>query len=93
MAFSREYYLELSSRLQVLRPLLLRQERAACLNWFDEYLEHNELGLALDVLCEYLLEPGAPRVTEAELGQLEALFSIMGVQNRPCIAALQQMLP
>ncbi len=45
---------------------------------FDEFIEENELGFALHVLCDYLLQPEAPAVNAA---QLEKIFELHGMMN------------
>ncbi|MGC1620825.1 MAG: MafI family immunity protein, partial [Candidatus Acidiferrum sp.] len=95
---SREaHWAVLRTRLEVLRrifPKGPREETFGAL--FDEFLEHREFGLALEVLCDFLLEPDAPPPSETEFNEIAMLHALMEVQN-DCLLRLgdrrQRSLP
>lgn len=56
---------------------------------FEEYIAHHEFGLALDIICDYLLEPSTPPTSASVLGQIAKLRELMEVED-DCFAKLQQ---
>jgi hypothetical protein len=48
---------------------------------FHEFLENREFGLALHVLCDFLLEPDAPPPSETEFHEIATLHALMEVQD------------
>src|SRR5262249_36647364 len=78
----RALWCDVTGRLKAVRYLLERSlHPTAYLQLFDEYLEANELELALNVLCDFLLEPTAPAVTESELNELSLIHSMMELDD------------
>jgi hypothetical protein len=76
------HWAELRTRLRALRPIFPSGGRGEtyCL-LFDKFLENREFGLALDVLCDFLLEADVPPPTETEFNQIAVLHTLMEVQN------------
>jgi hypothetical protein len=56
---------------------------------FDEFLANGELGLALEVLCDFLLEPSVRRVNETELNEIATLHALMEVEDQ-CFLRLRE---
>ena len=85
----REHYAALTRRLQSLRPLfsLEGSDSSFCV-CFDEWLDANEFELALDALCDFLLEPTTPGITSAVLDEIDSLFRAMDLNDHR-VTALQ----
>jgi hypothetical protein len=49
---------------------------------FDNFLSNREFGLALEVLCDFLLEPDVRPVTELELKEIASLHALMEVEDQ-----------
>jgi hypothetical protein len=56
---------------------------------FDEFLNEHEFGLALENLCDFLLEPGTSVVADSVLEQIRRLHDLMGVADS-CVDDLRQ---
>jgi hypothetical protein len=79
----QSHWAELRARLEALCPVFPSGGRGeTCCALFDEFLENREFGLALDVLCDFLLEPETRSVTEAELKDIAALRARMEVDDQ-----------
>lgn len=48
---------------------------------FDEFLREHEFGLALETLCDFLLEPDAPPLSASQIEQIDGLHKLMNVTN------------
>ena len=57
---------------------------------FDEYLEHNELDMALHAICDSLLESGQP-VPRSLLERIAAVHQIMEITD-DCVEHLSRQL-
>ena len=79
----------LTNELIALRGMLPSPVEAKFASFFEEYIEHHEFGLALDCICDYLLEPATPPTSASVLGQIEKLRGLMKVED-DCFAKLQQ---
>jgi hypothetical protein len=76
--------------LQTLRTLFPPSEAGAtAAEDFDEYLSANELGLALHVVCDFLLEPDQPPRSIELQTHLQRLHSKMEIDDN-CVIRLQQ---
>jgi hypothetical protein len=72
------HYAGLRTRLHALRHIFPIGSRGeTCCALFDEFLEHREFDLALDVLCDFLLEPDVPAPAENEFQQIASLHLLM----------------
>ena len=70
-----------------LRPLFsLNEGGLRYQQLFDEYLDHNELGLALEMLCEFLIDPKTPGIGLLQAERIERLARSMELQDRYCAA-------
>jgi hypothetical protein len=79
------------SQLQNLRDSITGfQKSPKYLSMFDEFVRECELGLALETLCDYLLETTAP-VDEGVLGQIESLHALMNVKDG-CVDSLKKKM-
>jgi hypothetical protein len=80
---------ELRTRLETLRPIFPsggKGETFCAL--FDEFLENREFGLALEVLCDFLLEPDVPPPSETEFNEIALLHALMEKQD-DCLQRLR----
>jgi hypothetical protein len=78
----QSHWAELRTRLEALRPIFPSGGRGeTCSALFDDFLENREFGLALDVLCDFLLEPNVPPLTETEFNEITTLHTLMEVQD------------
>jgi hypothetical protein len=82
---------ELRTQLQFLRPLLLNEPGHSCLDLFDEFLQEQEFGLALHVVCDLILQPDSPGVSKATVDQIQRLHAAMEIDDR-CVEELQKKL-
>ena len=79
----KSHYAVLRARLEALRPIFPSGGRGeTCCALFDEFLENREFGLALDVLCDFLLDPETRPATETELKEIAALRVLMDVDDQ-----------
>jgi hypothetical protein len=78
---------EVESALLPLRGLLAENEGAR--RAFDEYLDHNEFELALDVLCDTLLALPDCAMNESDLQAIEGLGRKMRLED-PRVAQLRE---
>lgn len=77
-------------RLESLRPLFstgIKGEVYCSL--FDEFLANREFGLALEVLCDFLLEPEVRSPGEIQLNEIAELHALMEVQDQ-CFLRLRK---
>ena len=58
------------------------------LELFDEFLREHEFGLALETLCDFLLESATHLVSESVLVQIEKLHQLMNVKDS-CVQNLR----
>jgi hypothetical protein len=80
---------ELRIRLETLRPIFPSERKGETFcGLFDEFLENREFGLALEVLCDFLLEPDAPPPSETEFNEIAELHALMEVQD-DCLLLLR----
>jgi|SRR5215467_10526898 len=85
-----EHYAVLKTRLESLRELIsANSDFNERLGLFGECLEHREYGLALETICDFLLEPNVRPVTDIELEEITALHRLMVVDDR-CVLRLQK---
>lgn len=76
------HYAELRKRLEALRyifPSGARGETYSCL--YDDFIENREFGLAVDVLCDFLLESESPPPSENEFHAIAELHALMELGN------------
>ena len=55
---------------------------------FDDFVREHEWGLALHLVCDYLLQPTAQAAPEAVIQQIESLHEAMGIKDA-CVADLR----
>jgi hypothetical protein len=78
------HWAELRTRLGALRPIFPSGPRGeTCRALFDDFL-----GLALDVLCDFLLDPNVPPPSGTEFNEIALLHSLLGAQN-DCLLKLR----
>jgi hypothetical protein len=82
---------ELRTQLELLRPLLLAEPDHSFLALFDELMQEGEFGVALDVLCDFVLQPDSPKVSKSTVDQIQRLHAAMGINDRR-IEELQKKL-
>jgi hypothetical protein len=77
------HYAALKTRLESLRGLFSPGIKAEVYSsLFDDFLSNREFGLALEALCDFLLEPGVPPCSEAELNEIASLHVLMEVEDQ-----------
>jgi hypothetical protein len=73
---------ELRTQLELLRPLLLAEPGHSFLELFDELMQEGEFGVALDVLCDFVLQLDSPKVSKSTVDQIQRLHAAMGIDDR-----------
>jgi hypothetical protein len=71
-----QHYKDLAERLELLRGVFSEASARPFADLFDEFIQEQEYGLALDTLCDYLVESGRP-LSKEDLGQIEHLHTAM----------------
>jgi hypothetical protein len=82
---------EMRTQLQSLRPLLLAEGGHFFLDLFDDLMQEGEFGVALDVLCDFLLQPDLPNVTKTTVDQIQRLHAAMKIDDQ-CVEELQKKI-
>ena len=78
---------EMVRKLASLKPLL--STGGDDLNQlFDDFVRQHEWGLALHLVCDYLLEPTAQAASEAVIQQIQSLHEAMEIEDT-CVADLR----
>jgi len=81
---------DLTIELQPLRTLFPPSEAGiTAARYFDEFLSVNELGLALHVVSDFLLEPDSPPASRELQAKLQSLHSKMEIVD-DCVSRLRQ---
>jgi hypothetical protein len=76
----QKHFEELTRQLLVLRSLFSLNESLSNFRVdFDEYLNANEFELALDRLCDFLVEPTTPKVPREEIEKIGAVYRAMNI--------------
>lgn len=79
----------LAAEIEGLRSLFPPSEQgAAAAKWFDEFLQENELDLALHAVCDFLLAPDAPPASPQIRSAIEGLHAKMEIVG-DCVALLR----
>ena len=84
------HYAALKTRLEGLRAAFssgIKAETYSAL--FDKFLSQQEFGLALEVLCDFLLEPNVRPVGDVELNEIASLHALMEVEDQ-CFLRLRK---
>jgi hypothetical protein len=85
-----ELHHSLACQLQELRDSISDIENdSKYLGLFDEFLREHEFGLALETLCDFLLEPKTQLMSESLLEQIKNLHQLMNVKDA-CVQNLRQ---
>jgi len=85
-----ELWAEVESELRTLRPLFdSSPEGVTALECFDEYLSHNELGLSLETLCDFLADSDAPAISSEDIAQIQCMHSKMKMEDA-CVENLRR---
>jgi len=69
---------EMARKLASLKPVLFAGG-ADVNQFFDDFVREHEWGLALHVICDYLLEPKTQAASLAVIQQIESLHEAMGI--------------
>ena len=86
----QDLWTELERELRGLRTVFEPSaEGKDALRFFDEYLSANEFGLALETLCDFLLDSDATAISGSLLMEIQHLHTKMGV-NDYCVRNLRQ---
>jgi len=77
------HYSPSKTRLESLRAVFSAGIKAEVYSaLFDDFLSNREFGLALEVLCDFLLEPDVRPVSELELNEIASLHALMEVEDQ-----------
>jgi hypothetical protein len=79
---------QVKARLLSLRPMLLTEDGKSSLDLFDQFMEHHEFGLALHVVCDFVLGHKSPQVDRSTVDQIERLHTSMEINDR-CVKDLR----
>ncbi|MGH9743181.1 MAG: hypothetical protein ACRD51_12630 [Candidatus Acidiferrum sp.] len=72
----------LQTRLESLRQIFPSSAKGETYRaLFDDFLANREFGLALNIVCDYLLEDEAPPPTEAQFSDIAQLYIQMELQD------------
>jgi hypothetical protein len=86
-----EHYRSVSDKLLAFEALFDQSERGRNYrSHFREFLEANELELALHSVCDFLLEKGAAAVDAGTIDRIDSLHQQMSIHD-DCAAKLVQM--
>jgi hypothetical protein len=84
------YYSASKMRLESLRAVFSPGIKAEVYSTlFDDFLSSRGFGLALEVLCDFLLEPDVRPVSELELNEIASLHALMEVEDQ-CFLRLRK---
>ena len=84
-----EMWTEVRFELLTLTPLFKTSpEGLTALESFEEYLSHNELGLALERLCDFLIGSEVSVISPEQLAQIQSLHSRMSMDS--CVEKLRR---
>lgn len=90
MVSREEQFNNVRTRLQNLRHLISHSETAqGYLDLFDEFVREYEFALALETLCDFLVEAGSP-VRPTVLAQIDDLHKLMKVEDS-CVEKLWKL--
>jgi hypothetical protein len=79
----------LTKELVALRDMLSCRLDTNFASIFDEFVGQHEFGLALNLVCDYLLEPTTPAASASILQQIQKLHALMKVED-DCVVKLQR---
>ena len=80
---------QVKEKLAQLRAMLSTGSGFNSWEVFDEFVREHEWGLALHVVCDYLLEPTAQAAPEAVIQEIQSLHETMGIEDT-CVADLRR---
>jgi hypothetical protein len=78
---------DLIDKLQELRPILVCSGDTRFLELFDDLLDHHEFGLALNCVCDYLLDIEASAPDSLTIERVKVLHAAMQVED-DCVVRL-----
>lgn len=78
----------LPAQLQALRHVLLTDGGRGFLEFFDDFAERHELGLALYMVYDLVLDPNSPRVDQSIVDPVQRLHTAMKIDDS-CVEDLQ----
>jgi hypothetical protein len=78
---------EMKERVTSLRAVLSTTANVDFSKLFDEFVEHDEWGLALHVVCDYFLEPTSQAAPATVIQQIQILHEAMKIKDT-CVADL-----
>lgn len=77
-----ELHKAVKAELLALREAVPRlHDNVRYLTLFDELLREEEFGSALELLCDFLLEPNEPPINDSLLTTISSLHASMGVTD------------
>ena len=79
---------EVEQKLANLRDIVPIEWNPEAVPLFDEFVREHEWGLALHIVCDYLLEPTTPSAPQGLIEQIESLHKTMEIQDS-CVTELR----
>lgn len=87
---NNSHFRDVADRLRALRSVFsLGPAGLKYQGFFDEYLDVNELELALHAVCDFLLEPTTPNVDDEAIEQIQVLHRLMKLED-DCTRTLKE---
>ena len=84
------HFREIAVRLETLRNVFSSGKQGAKYEaFFDEYLQANDLELALHAVCDFLLDSTTRQPTDLALRTIESLHNLMELRD-DCVAKLKE---
>ena len=85
-----QHWNEVTAGLLPLRRLLSGSTKAQEI--FDEFVEHNELELALHTVCDFLLEREEVAIMDRDVETIEILHEQMQITDECCAAIRRHII-
>jgi len=85
----RTWQQEMKEKLARIRAVLSEGGNANLSEIFDEFVREHEWGLALHVVCDYLLETTTQAAPAVVIQEIHTLHEIMRIEDT-CVADLQR---
>ena len=84
------HYTELTNRILQLRSLLSGAGDQT-FEFFDEFLREHEFGLALHVICDFLIDSPTARISISTLNEIHDLHEEFRLEDE-CVTKLEEKL-
>ena len=86
----QNFHMQIKTQIQDLRDTLTGlSSNERYLRLVNEFIDESEFGLALETLCDYLLDPDTRPASKSVIQQIQSLHELMGTEDR-CVRKLKQ---